>query len=140
MVSRFNFDNIHIGSSGFAQVGEFDYYIKQQIEAGVLLEHIRKTYPMPKEIEHVAILKWGSNSHDFGIYHELEVKYIQRTVEDWEVEEDPRFDIFWDWINTLECIDFEAPELIEKMENLYQTQLEIDKKDECIKKKEYVRS
>ena len=136
----YKYDKIHIGSTGFAQVGQLDYYTKQQIEGGVLLEHIRKTHPIPKEFSSIANIAWGSNRHEMGTYHELEVKYERDIVEDWEVEGDPLFDAFWDWINTLNCIDFENPELIEKMEDLYQTQKEIEKEVERSKKREHVRA
>lgn len=71
-ISRSFFSNklemFNIGSTGFAQVGQPDYYEKQQFEYNFLKKHILDKF---KNFPSDSYFKWKSFDHDFGTYHEL---------------------------------------------------------------------
>ncbi len=133
MYKIFETDYLPLGATGFAQVVDPEYYVKQQIEAGVLLEHIQRVHPIPEEFERMCSLKWASHSHDFGQYHDLELRYLTYQIEAWENNDEDKFERFWAYANMLECFDFENQELLDKMEDLYKTQKSIEK----LSKKEF---
>ena len=57
-----------IGSTGFAQVGEDDYYEKQKFEYNFLKKHILDKF---KKMPEDTYFKWKSFPHDFGSYYSL---------------------------------------------------------------------
>lgn len=61
-------EEFFIGSTGFSQVGEDDYYEKQKFEYAFLKKHILDKFNnMPKD----TYFKWKSFPHDFGSYYSL---------------------------------------------------------------------
>lgn len=103
-------DYFNIGSPGYAQVGQDDYYDKLKIEKAVVNLHIEKEYPIPEELKDICYFKWKSFPHDFGTYHELCLIYNNRIVDEWEENDDPRAQQFWDFANKCEDMDFDKLE------------------------------
>lgn len=58
----------NIGSTGFAQVGQNDYWEKQKFEGDYLKMRVMKEIGEPPA---GSWLKWKGFPHDFGTYHEL---------------------------------------------------------------------
>jgi hypothetical protein len=118
-------DWIYIGSNGFAQVGDPLYHEKNLAEKAIIFQLLRenKELQVPEEFYGIAGFQWKAQSHDFGTYHDLAIKYNDTYIcqlEDSEVEEDnAKHDRFWKWINTIESFDFETPEITEMCENKY---------------------
>ena len=102
-------DYINIGSPGYAQVGQSDYNEKLNIEKVVVNLHVEKNYPIPLKLQDICYFKWKAFQHDFGTYHELclvyDDKYLNTLEDDNEI-----IDIFWEFANKCECMDFELLE------------------------------
>jgi hypothetical protein len=66
---------INIGSvptaENCASVGEADYYDQTQIELKAYIDQLYRLFTLPEGAKFVA----KSNSHDFGTYYEVEIKY-----------------------------------------------------------------
>lgn len=114
-----NHDYIVIGSTGFAQVGQNDYYDKNLIEKKVLMEFMEDKYPMPPSFSSIAAIYWKSFSHEAGQYHELCVLYYPDIVDSWKDENIEQYDLFWNWVNSMENEDLETEELLNKMQEIY---------------------
>lgn len=115
-------DFLYIGSNGFAQVGDPLYHEKDLAERRVIFQILEenKELHIPDEFSAVAEFSWRGQHHDFGVYHDLNVKYNDTVVSRWEdseLEEDnAKHDRFYEWINLLESFDFETPEITERCE------------------------
>ena len=94
-------DYLIVGSNGFAQVGDPDYFTKAKIELRILLEFLQSNYPVPDEFASKAYYHIKAFNHDFGTYHELVVIYDDdylSTLEESDLESDnDLFDKFWNW-------------------------------------------
>ena len=66
-------DYLIVGSNGFAQVGDPDYFTKTKIELMILLEFLQANYPVPDEFAPMAYYYIKAFNHDFGTYHEIVV-------------------------------------------------------------------
>ena len=64
-----NFDDLYIGSNGFAQVGDPDYYSKQQAERVVIFELLseKEELKIPEEFQWCVKYQWKAQQHDFGM-------------------------------------------------------------------------
>lgn len=103
-------DYINIGSPGFAQVGQSDYHDRLQVEKAVVKLHIEKNYPIPMDLQDICYFKWKSFPHDFGTYHELCLIYNNKYIDMWEEDDDERAQMFWEFANKCECMDFDLLE------------------------------
>jgi len=126
-------DYLVVGSNGFAQVGDPDYFTKAKIELRILLEFLQANYPVPDEFALKAYYHIKAFNHDFGVYHEIVVIFDDQylsTLEDSELESDIElFEKFWNWFNTVESVDLESEELTGQIEQAYQKTLDIEKGD-----------
>lgn len=114
-------DWIYIGSNGFAQVGDPLYRDKDLAERRIIFQILEenKELHIPDEFYGIAEFSWRGQQHDFGIYHDLNIKYRYMVVARWEEDDPEKFDRFYDWINELESFDFETPEITERCEKKY---------------------
>ena len=109
-ISKRDADYFTVGSIGFAQVGDPEYYEKNKIEMQVLLNYIKKKHPVPEKFQHMCYYKTMSFPHDFGSYHEIVIYYNRSITDDWELELDDDtisgeinpHDEFWDFVNESE--------------------------------------
>jgi hypothetical protein len=114
-------DYLVIGSAGFAQVGQPDYYEKMKIEMKVLLDHIRGTFPIPEFPFHCGMAV-KSFPHDFGTYHEIVLHYdnvhMDKLSESTEEKDAEILISFWNYFNELECQELDSEFLIQKMKEM----------------------
>ena len=126
-------DYLVVGSNGFAQVGDPDYFAKAKIELRILLEFLQANYSVPDEFTSKAYCTTKAFNHDFGTYHEVVVLFDDQylsTLEDSESESDNElFDKFWNWFNLVESVDLESEELTTQIRLAYQKTLDIEKGD-----------
>jgi hypothetical protein len=126
-------DYLVVGSNGFAQVGDPDYFTKAKIELQILYEFLQANYPIPDEFASKAYYYIKAFDHDFGTYHEVVVIFDDQylsTLEDSGLEPDTElFGKFWDWFNSVESVDLESEELTEQIRLAYQKMLDIEKGD-----------
>jgi len=117
-------DYLVVGSNGFAQVGDPDYFTKAKIELWFLLEFLQANYPVPDEFSSKAYYYIKAFNHDFGTYHEVVVIFDDlylSTLEESELESDNElFDKFWNWFNSVESVDLESDELTGQIRLFYQ--------------------
>src|SRR5665647_3482812 len=100
-------DYLVVGSNGFAQLGDPDYFAKAKIETRILMEYLRENFPVPEEFSNVAHYSIMPFHHDFGTYYEIVINY------------DESFLDFWTWAGTAEVADLETEELLQKMRSKY---------------------
>jgi hypothetical protein len=121
-------DYLVVGSNGFAQVGDPDYYKKNLIEMNYLLKFIREKFPVPERFTSYCFFSGKSFPHDFGTYHEIVLWYDENVLEEWqnsdEEDEQELFSQFWDWFNKIESFDLESEEITCKIEELYKNSLD----------------
>lgn len=126
-------DYLVVGSNGFAQVGDPDYFAKAKIELRILLEFLHANYPVPNEFASKACFSIKVFNHDFGTYHEVVALFDDQyltTLEESEHESNNElFDKFWNWFNTVESVDLESEELTGQIRLAYQKTLDIEKGD-----------
>jgi len=112
-------DYLTIGSNGYAQVGQPDFYQKNKIEMRVLMEYLENHHTIPEEFSNMCCYKVKWFQHDFGDYSEIVLYYNDRQLEDWE-ESDPEKSVrFWNWFNDIESVDLESEALTELIESRY---------------------
>ena len=116
-------DYLVLGSNGFAQVGDPDYFAKNKIELRILLDFFRENYLVPEPFVSMAYYSTKSFPHDFGTYHEIVLIYndcILSAYESSELEwENELYDQFWDWFNTAEAAGMESEELTDRIKDAY---------------------
>jgi hypothetical protein len=112
-------DYLYIGSNGFAQVGQPDFYMKNKAEMRVLMEYLKTNYPIPEEFSDMCYYKVKWFHHDFGNYSEIVLVYNDRLVEQWEENEQEKYDRFYNWFNEIESVDLESDTLTEEIESCY---------------------
>ena len=126
-------DYLVVGSNGFAQVGDPDYFTKAKIELRILLEFLQANYPVPDEFASKTYFSIKAFNHDFGTYYELVVIYDDdylSTLEESDLESDnDSFDKFWNWFNSVESVDLESENLTGQIRQAYQKTLDIEKGD-----------
>lgn len=98
------FESIHIGSNGFAMLGDPEYHEKQQIEFKIILSYIFETIGNPPDNSY---FKWKDLEHDFGIYHEL---FYECSL---ELPEHKKY------LEKLDNLDLECEELTNRISNYY---------------------
>ena len=113
-------DYIVLGSIGYAQVGQDDYFKKEKVESAVLVDLITNNsiFKIPDEFLSDCFLRLKKFQHDFGSYKELCLIYNQDFFDDLEDDEELN-EKFWNWVNEMECFDFESEEMIEKCRTKY---------------------
>lgn len=118
-----NQDYIVIGSIGFAQVGSGDFFAKEKVERQVIQEIVTKNeiFKIPERLSSIARLKYKGFPHDFGTYYELCVIYKVDPIDDNE----DLAEKFWDWVNEMECFDFETEEIMARCRELYGKNVEM---------------
>ena len=116
-------DYLVVGSNGFAQLGDPDYFAKAKIETRILMEYLRENFPVPEEFANVAHYSIMPFHHDFGTYYEIVIKYddsFLSRLEESEIESEVEsFLNFWTWAGTAEVADLETEELLQKMRSKY---------------------
>jgi hypothetical protein len=112
-------DYLCIGSNGFAQVGNPEFYQKNEIEMKFLLEYLHTNHPIPEEFKTICWYKEKWFRHDFGDYSEIVLIYKDRILEEWEESDPDKFDKFWDWFNEIESVNLESELITKSIENLY---------------------
>ena len=126
-------DYLVVGSNGFAQVGDPDYFSKAKIELRILLEFLQANYPVPDEFAPKAYYHIKAFNHDFGTYHEIVVIFDDQylsTLEESDLESDNElFDKYWNWFNSVESVDLESENLTGQIRQAYQKTLDIEKGD-----------
>lgn len=113
-------NNLYIGSNGFAQVGDPDFYHKNKVEMRILMEYIERNYPIPEEFSAICQYKVKWFNHDFGAYSEIVLYYNDHLVEQWEENEPDKFNRFWNWFNEVESVNLESDVLSEEMKFQYE--------------------
>ena len=101
-------DYLCIGSNGFAQVGNPEFFEKNEVEMKYLLEYLLTNHPIPDEFTSICWYKEKWVKHDFGDYSEIVLMYKDRILEDWEENDPDKFDRFWDWFNEIESVNLES--------------------------------
>ena len=114
-------DYIHIGCSGFAQVGDPDYYKKWRIEREILRREVYDKMIVPDPLKgHVQVITIKC-PHELGAYHEFIAAFNEERFDAWESSEDPEevelFNLGWNYLNALECVDMETEELLDMMQD-----------------------
>jgi len=116
-------DYLVLGSNGFAQVGDPDYFAKNKIELRILLNFFKQNYPIPEPFINMAYYSIKAFPHDFGTYHEIVLIYDDCLLSGWEASEleleSELFDQFWEWFNSAEAADLESDELTDKIKEAY---------------------
>ena len=124
-------DYLVLGSNGFAQVGDPDYFAKNKIELRILLDFFKVNYPIPEPFVNMAYYSQKSFPHDFGTYHEIVLIYDDCKLSEYESSEldmeKELFDQFWDWFNTAEAANMESVELTDKIKEAYLKTIDVIK-------------
>lgn len=112
----------YIGSIGFAQLGQLDYNERSIIERQVMLKHCLENFDVPMEFKQDAFFRWERNSHDFGIYYDMVIKYNVQLEEEAESTDDnmEKWERLVDWMQHVESYDWESDEIFEECRLLYQ--------------------
>lgn len=107
-------DYIVLGSVGYAQVSQDDYFKKEKVESAVLVDLIinNSIFKIPDEFLSNCFLRLKKFQHDFGSYKELCLIYNQDFFDDLEDDEELN-EKFWNWVNEMECFDYESEEILE---------------------------
>ena len=112
-------DYLVIGSNGFAQVGDPEYFEKNKVEMKVLLEYLENNYPRPDEFWHMCNYRIKWFPHDFGLYSEIVLIYDDYILNQWDEDNPEKFNRFWNWFNEIEAVDLETEALTETIKSLY---------------------
>ena len=124
-------DYLVLGSNGFAQVGDPDYFAKNKVELRILLDFFKENYPIPEPFISMAYYSIKAFPHDFGTYHEIVLIYDDCRLSGWESSEldveNELFNKFWDWFNTAEAADMESVEITDKIQEAYLKMIEVTK-------------
>ncbi len=113
-------DYLVIGSNGFAQVGDPDYFKKNKIEMKVFMDYIENNYPIPEEFWHLCDYRVKWFSHDFGRYSEIVLIYDDYILNQYEEDNPEKFNRFWEWFNNVESVNLESDYLNNKISKTYQ--------------------
>ena len=81
-------DYLNVGSNGFAQLGDPDYYAKNRVEMLYLLQLIGNKFPIPEELKILCRFAVKAFPHDFGTYHEIVLHFDDDAIGDGYDEED----------------------------------------------------
>lgn len=112
-------DYLYIGSNGFAQLGDCDYYEKNRVEMKVLLNFLKNNHPIPEEFTHMCNYKIKWFNHDFGMYSEIVLIYNDSLLYLWEESDPDKFNRFWEWFNDIESVDLETDYLNDEIKFRY---------------------
>lgn len=122
-----------LGSNGFAQVGDPDYFAKNKIELRILLDFFKENHPIPEPFINMAYYSIKAFPHDFGTYHEIVLIYNDCLLSGWEASEveleNEWFDKFWNWYNEAEAADMESEELTDKIKVAYLKTIDVSKSE-----------
>ena len=112
-------DYLYIGSNGFAQVGNPEFYQKNEIEMKYLMEYLLTNHPIPEEFTTMWWYKEKWFRHYFGDYSEIVLIYKDRILEDWEESEPDKLDRFWNWFNDIESVNLESELITRQIKDKY---------------------
>jgi len=112
-------DYLVIGSNGFAQVGDPEYFEKNKVEMRVLMEHLKNNHLISEEFWHMCDYRVKWFTHDFGRYSEIVLIYDDYILNQWNEDNSDKFNRFWDWFNDIEAIDLESDYLNKAIEASY---------------------
>ena len=112
-------DYLVIGSNGFAQVGDPEYFEKNKTEMKVLLEYLQNSHPIPEEFWHMCEYRVKWFTHDFGNYSEIVLIYDNYILNQWDEDNPEKLNRFWDWFNEIEGVDLEAESITTSIRNKY---------------------
>ena len=115
-------DYLVIGSNGFAQVGDPEYFEKNKTEMQVLSKYLITNYPIPDEFWHMCDYRIKWFTHDFGRYSELVLIYNDYNLNQWGENDPEKFNRFWDWFNEIEGVDLETDVLTKAIKSLYHSE------------------
>lgn len=125
----------YIGSIGFAQLGQNDYFERMKVEREIMFRHLNAHLMPPEEFRQTVQYKWAKNPHDLGTYYDLQILYPES--HEYEVEENDdnmhRWDRLVTWMQKVESYDWEGEEIEEECRKLYMSKYPmniIHKKDE----------
>ncbi len=118
-------DYLYIGSNGFAQVGNPEFYQKNEVEMKYLMEYLLTNHPIPEEFSTMCWYKEKWFRHDFGDYSEMVLIYKDRILEEWEESDPDKFDRFWDWFNEIESVNLESEIITRNIEAKYLESLKL---------------
>lgn len=119
-------DYLYVGSNGFAQVGDPEYFEKNRIEMRYLLNLIREKFPIPDQLKGLCYFKVKAFEHEFGTYHEIVLMYDYMVIDrDESEEEEDRNTFFWSWFNEVESFNLESEEITETIKSLYYESLDL---------------
>jgi len=129
---KFIMDYLNVGSNGFAQVGDQDYFAKSKVEMKYLLELIRDKFPIPEKLGSLCFFGIKYFPHDFGTYMEIVLHYDDIEIGYGDDEDDDKidyklYDIFWDWFNEVESFNLETDEITEVIRTRYLGTLDASK-------------
>jgi len=122
-----SWDNLPLGTIGYAQVGRPEYNDKIKVEREVIgtFYNESETLRVPVEFHSLARFNWRLCPHDFGSYWDFEIVYDRDEIDEWEESEEEdlqeKHKRFWDWYNRCEDAISEYEELLENLCNLYYT-------------------
>lgn len=146
-------DWLNVGSNGFAQLGNEQYFAKSKVEMKYLLELITDKFPIPEQLKMLCRFAVKAFPHDFGTYHEIVLQFDDDEIGDGYKEDDNGFpfiseeelkkcidenlpipqspltlhDIFWDWFQKVESFDLESEEINQAIEANYLATLDLEK-------------
>ncbi|MGM0505409.1 MAG: hypothetical protein ACQESQ_12355 [Bacteroidota bacterium] len=118
-------DYLCIGSNGFAQVGDPEYFEKNKSEMRVLMEYLQSNHPIPDEFWHMCDYRVKWFTHDFGRYSEIVMIYDDYTLNQWDENDTEKFDRFWNWFNEIEAVDLETDSLTIQIKTIYFTSIKL---------------
>lgn len=105
-------DFIELGSIGYAQLGTSNYYATKEVEKKVLGEFIKtEQFAIPEEFDGMCWFGIKRFPYEYDAYYEAVLYYYEDVFEDFKKKKKKRF---WEFVNTVESIDFETPELLDK--------------------------
>jgi len=127
-------DYLNVGSNGFAQVGDQDYFAKSKVEMKYLLELLRDKFPIPEELGSLCFFGIKYFPHDFGTYMEIVLHYDDIAISDEydDDDEENEYDlhgIFWCWFNKVESFKLETDEITEVIRAKYLGTLDTSKSE-----------
>jgi hypothetical protein len=112
-------DYLVVGSNGFAQVGDPEYFEKNKTEMKVLSEYLENNHPIPEEFWHMCEYRVKWFTHDFGRYSEIVLVYDDYILNQWDENDPDKFNRFWDWFNKVEGVDLETEALTNVIKTSY---------------------
>ena len=116
-------DYFVVGSNGFAQIDDPNYYSKSLVEMNYLLRVIKNRFPVPAKFSMICYFTKKSFPCKCEKFYEVVLFFDDIVLSKWMNSPDEYdqglFTEFWDWFNRVEAFSLESAEFRRQIQSLY---------------------